>query len=326
MKEDIITLNHNSGKRQFELLKFIASGLDGRIISMDNDSGFIKKEVDVITTDSFTISPIFFPGGDIGKLSICGSINDVVMVGAEPRYITLSFIFEEGFSLVDLSRILSSIKRELDENNLSIISGDTKVMEKNALDRIVINTTCLGKIIGDSMNTANISKGDSIIITDPIGFHGSAVMASRKGFEIDFTSDCRSLKKLLYISNSHKIHAMRDPTRGGLAQILNELALSSGFDILIRGNDIPIPEGVGGIAEILGINPLYLPNEGNAVIFCDKVDLPELTTGLTKGGFNPSTIGEVLEKSEKPRLILKTGLGNERILPMLVEELTPRIC
>lgn len=326
MRDEVITLNYNSGKRQFELLEFIASRLNGRILSMENDSGFIKEDIDVVSTDSFTISPIFFPGGNIGKLAICGSVNDVVMVGAEPKYITLSFIFEEGFPIAHLLKILDSIRNELEKNNLSIISGDTKVMEKNALDKMIINTTCLGKVIGNRLEVSEIKAGDSIVITDPIGYHGSAVMAARKDFEIDFTSDCRSLKELLEISEDLKIHAMRDPTRGGLAQVLNELAYSSGLDVMINENKIPIPRGVRGIAEILGINPLYLPNEGNAVIFCDRSDLLELIKRLREKGFKPSIIGEVLGESDRARLILKTVLGSERILPMLVEELTPRIC
>ena len=326
MKEGIITLNHNSGKRQYELLNFLVSKLDGRIVSTENDGGFMASEVDVVTTDSFTISPIFFPGGDIGKLSVCGSINDVVMVGAEPRYVTLSLVLEEGFPLADLSRILDSIKTELERNEVLIISGDTKVMERNALDKIIINTACLGKINGNRLHVSGIARGDSIVITDPIGYHGAAIMACRKNFDIDFTSDCRSLRELLEVLSGSGVHAMRDPTRGGLAQVLNEMALSSGFDMVIHETSIPVPAGVRSVSEILGINPLYLPNEGNAVIFCEQEYSAGLCSRLKEKGFNPGIIGKVLEESDRPRLFLKNRMGSERVLPMLVEELTPRIC
>ncbi|WP_049753243.1 MULTISPECIES: hydrogenase expression/formation protein HypE [Kosmotoga] len=326
LKERIITLHHNSGKKQFKLLKHIEKLLGSTLVSTENDSGFLEEVVDTVTTDSFTISPVFFPGGDIGKLSVCGSINDLVMTGAKPKYITLSVVLEEGFEFSRLDKIIDSIRKELDENGVKIIAGDTKVMEHGALDKIVINTTCLGEVLYEKLCVKRIETNDLIIITGPIGLHGAAIMAERKGFQIDFQSDCRVLTKLLAVIKGLRVHAMRDPTRGGLAQILNEFSHSTKRNFAIYEDKLPIPGGVKTVSEILGIDPLYLACEGTAVIICHPEDAQDLLERLKNAGFDPSTIGFVGGIIERPLLILKTRNGAKRVLPMLVEELTPRIC
>ncbi|MBO8167286.1 MAG: hydrogenase expression/formation protein HypE [Kosmotoga sp.] len=321
-----ITIHHNSGKRQIELLKFIEEHLNSTVVSMEEDAGVIAKSVDVVSTDSFTVYPLFFPGGDIGKLAVTGSVNDVVMLGAEPIYMTLSIILEEGFSLKSFECIINSLDNELRRNNLKILCGDTKVMNKGSLDGLVINTTCFGKSVGKPLSVTNVEPGNAIVLTGPIGLHGATIMALRKGFDVSFNSDCRSLTPLLEIVKAFDIRTMRDATRGGVAQILNEIAASAGCDIVINEDMLLVPEGVKVISEILGIDPLYLACEGTAAIFCSERDTGDVMDALNDLGFYPSFIGYVREKSVIPRVMLKNRYGVERVLPMLVEELTPRIC
>ncbi|AKI97582.1 hydrogenase expression/formation protein HypE [Kosmotoga pacifica] len=321
-----ITIHHNSGKRQTELLKFIKEHLSNAVISMEEDGGVITQPVDVVSTDSFTIYPYFFPGGDIGKLAVTGSVNDVVMLGAEPIFMTLSIILEEGFPLESFERIVSSIDNELRNLDLKILCGDTKVMNRGSIDGIVLNTTCFGKSVRSPLSVSNIEPGNAVILTGPIGLHGAAIMAMRKGFNVDFKSDCRALTSLLEIVKRYNIKTMRDATRGGVAQILNEIAVSTGCDIVINEDMLLIQEGVKSVAEILGVDPLYLACEGTAVIFCDEHDSDGVMETLNDMGFYPSFIGYVREKSIIPRVMLKNRFGVERVLPMLVEELTPRIC
>ncbi|OAA30666.1 hypothetical protein AT15_09560 [Kosmotoga arenicorallina S304] len=321
-----ITIHHNSGKRQIELLRFIEEHLNGSVVSMEEDAGIIMKSVDVVSTDSFTIYPLFFPGGDIGKLAVTGSVNDVVMLGAEPIYMTLSIILEEGFPLDSFEKVISSIDSELRGNNLKVLCGDTKIMNKGSVDGLIINTTCFGKSVGKPLSVYNIEPGDAVIVTGPIGLHGATIMALRKGFEFNFHSDCRTLIPLLEIVKRFNVKAMRDATRGGVAQILNEIATSANCDIVINEDMLLIPEGVKTISEILGIDPLYLACEGTAVVFCDERDTGEALELLGDLGFYPSFIGHVREKGVIPRVLLKNRYGVERVLPMLVEELTPRIC
>ncbi len=326
MDSSFVTIHHGSGKKQAELLDFIAEQLGPAMMSTENDGGSVDEAIDTITTDSFTISPIFFPGGDIGKLSVAGSINDVVMMGAEPVYLTLSLIIEEGFEIQDLVKILTSARAELEASNTRVICGDTKVVNRGAIDRIVINTTCLGKTAEARYAVGRIETGDRIVITGPAGMHGASVMATRNNFEIDFVSDCRALTPLLNAVSGFKVHAMRDPTRGGIAQILNELSESSRKEMVIEENLLPRHAGVEAVAEILGVDPLYLACEGTAVLFCAEADVDALLINLESQGYSPSVIGRVGAETEGPLLVIRTRLGAERVLPMLTEELTPRIC
>lgn len=327
MKETgFITIHHGSGKKQSELLDFIVDCLGAMVMSIENDGGFINEVVDAISTDSFTISPAFFPGGDIGKLAIVGSINDVVMLGAEPLYLTLSLIIEEGFQISELEKILTSARGELESSGTRVICGDTKVVNRRAVDRIVINTACLGRTTEMRLTADKIETGDQVVITGPVGLHGASVMAARNGFEIDFVSDCRALTPLLKAIGGLDVHAMRDPTRGGLAQILNELSRSTRRGILLEERLLPCHAGVAAVADILGVDPLYLACEGTAVIFCEKGDSPVLVERLKFHGFSPALIGEVGSENIRPLLVIRTRSGAERVLPMLIEELTPRIC
>jgi len=329
-----ILLSHGSGgKNSRRLLKFIYDCLDGIVINQTEDSGVISINEGklAITTDSYVIDPIFFPGGDIGKLSICGTLNDLGMVGAVPKYLTLSFMIEENFSFENLQKILSSIKIEAQKANIKIIAGDTKIVSKGKLDKIFINTTGYG-IVQHSQNISskNSQPGDAVIVTGDIGDHGATIMAVRNDFQSDLISDCASVVPLIkkLIDENINIHTLRDPTRGGLASILNEIAISSSIDIELEEVKIPIKDSVNGICDILGIDPLYMACEGRAMIICPEDEVNKVLKILkkTSDSKNASQIGKVLSKTENPRVYLKTFIGARRILPLLSREQTPRIC
>ncbi|MBC8526109.1 MAG: hydrogenase expression/formation protein HypE [Candidatus Cloacimonetes bacterium] len=329
-----ISLSHGSGgKNSQKLLKFIYDNLGDIVINYTEDSGIttLHTEKVAITTDSYIIDPIFFPGGDIGKLAICGTLNDLGMVGAIPKYLTLSFIIEEGFQFDDLKKILISIRKESVEAEIKIIAGDTKIVSKGKMDKIFINTTGYG-IIEHSLeiNSRNAHPGDAIIVTGDIGDHGSVIMAYRNNFQFDFVSDCASVFPLIkrLLDEHIIIHTLRDPTRGGLASILNEIAISSSTDIELEEVRIPTEDAVNGICDILGIDPLYMACEGRAVIICPENEVSKILKILreTNNGRNSCRIGKVLSKTESARVYLKTFIGSRRILPLLSREHTPRIC
>ena len=331
---EYILLSHGSGgKNSQRLLKFIYDCLGDIVINHSEDSGIVTITRDklAITTDSYVIEPIFFPGGDIGKLAICGTLNDLAMVGAIPKYLTLSLMIEENFSFDDLKKILTSIKKEVEKAEIKIIAGDTKVVSKSKLDKIFINTAGYGIIeYSQSINSHNALPGDAVIVTGDIGDHGAAIMAVRNDFESDLISDCTSVVPLIknLLDKSINIHTLRDPTRGGLASILNEIAISSSVDIELEEVKIPIKDAVNGICDILGIDPLYMACEGRAVIICPENESEKTLKILRKTdtGKNAEKIGKVIDKSENPRLYLKTFIGSRRILPLLSREQTPRIC
>ncbi|MEA3476325.1 MAG: hydrogenase expression/formation protein HypE [Candidatus Cloacimonadota bacterium] len=331
---DHILLSHGSGgKNSRKLLKFIYDSLGDIVINRGEDSGIAILQTDklAITTDSYVIDPIFFPGGDIGKLSVCGTLNDLAMVGAIPKYLTLCFIIEENFPFNNLRKILYSIKEEAESAGIKIIAGDTKIVSKGKLDKIFINTTGYGIIEhSQEINSHNAQPGDAVIVTGDIGDHGAAIMAVRNDFESDLTSDCASVVPLIrkLLAENINIHTLRDPTRGGLASILNEIAISSSIDIELEKVKIPIKDSVNGICDILGIDPLYMACEGRAAIICPESEVGDILNILkeTNDGKNACKIGNIVDKSKEPRVYLKTFIGARRILPLLSREQTPRIC
>lgn len=329
-----ILLSHGSGGRNSQkLLKFIYDCLGNIVINHTEDSGIATLQTDklAITTDSYVVEPIFFPGGDIGKLAVCGTLNDLAMVGAIPKYITLSFIIEENFPFADLRKILHSIKKETENAEIEIIAGDTKIVSKGKMDKMFINTTGYG-IVEHSLeiNSKNAQPDDAIILSGDIGDHGAAIMAYRNDFQSDLISDCASVVPLIrkLLDESICIHTLRDPTRGGLASILNEIVITSSVDIELNETEIPIKDAVNGICDVLGIDPLYMACEGRAVIICPKEEVNKILRILkkTNEGKNVCKIGSVIEKCNNPRLYLKTFIGSRRILPLLSREQTPRIC
>ncbi len=281
-----------------------------------------------ITTDSYVVRPLFFPGGNIGKLSVCGAVNDLVVSGASPRYLSVGFIIEEGFSIERLKKILKSIKETAENAGVRVVTGDTKVVEKNKCDGIYINTTGIGEIIR-RMLLSNVSEDDAVIVTGTVGDHGTAVVLAREEFNIDapVVSDCAPLNDLLMpLFEIQGVKWMRDPTRGGTATVLAELAEKTGLGVEVIEENVPVREDVRFISDMLGYDPLYLANEGKAVIITSEETKDTVIEILRKHplGKNAGIIGKVSSGFKGVRM--KTRIGGERILDLLEEDLLPRIC
>lgn len=280
-----------------------------------------------ISTDSFTLSPIFLDGEtDIGKLCVCGSVNDVLMVGAEPEFLSLAFIIEEGLSVEKLDKIAQNIKKECDNAGVQVVCGDTKVVPKGKGDEIYINTTAFGRIIR-ACETKNIRQGLSVLVSGDIGRHGAAVLVQRSALEASVKSDCKCLKDevMSLLRENVEVVAMRDATRGGLSAVLNEWARQSGLDIVIFEEKIIIKDEVKGICELFGYEAYELANEGTFVLCVEKAHEQRALQILQKFNKNASIIGEVLE-NRKSRVILQNAYGAKRFLEAPKGELLPRIC
>jgi hydrogenase expression/formation protein HypE len=284
------------------------------------------------TTDSFVVSPVFFPGGDIGSLAVHGTVNDLAMVGSEPRYISLSLIIEEGFPSDSLERILTSIARASEEAKVEVVTGDTKVVERGKGDGIFINTAGIGFLKkGVFFSPENIQPGDVVLLSGSIGNHGVAVMAERNGLQFNppVLSDSRPLNLLLKEIEQffHAIHAMRDPTRGGLATTLKEISIERDVCIEVFEESIPVNEQVRGACEILGIDPLYIANEGVFIAFVREDMSKSILEALKKHpyGRDASIIGRV-RKEPGGMVLLNTEFGGTRVLDMLSGDQLPRIC
>jgi len=307
--------------------------LNNPILAELSDSALIKyKDKIVFSTDSFVVTPLFFPGGDIGKLSVCGTVNDLVMLGGLPEYLALAFIIEEGLDYRILEKIVESISREAKKTGVSIVTGDIKVVEKGAADKIFINTCGIGRVKNNlKLSARNIKPGDKIIITGNIGDHGLAVLAGRQDMDFGFNikSDCAALADLLLpmLMKIDGIKFMRDPTRGGVATTLNEVSGSSGLGIVIEEENIPVSGKVRVACELLGLDPLYLANEGKAIIIV-RADSAKKTLSLLRAhplGKNSRIIGCVV--SDYPsQVVMNTVLGTQRIIEMLSAQVLPRIC
>ncbi|BAU23339.1 hydrogenase assembly protein HupF [Caldimicrobium thiodismutans] len=333
-EEVLLSISGGGEETQKFLEKIILKYLGNHLLNSLEDSTLLEVSTSKLafTTDSFTVKPLFFKGGDIGKLSIIGTLNDLAVMGARPRFLSLSLIIEEGFPLRDLERILKSMQETLSENKVLVVTGDTKVVPRGALDGIYINTSGLGEIIYPGLSARNLKPGDVIILTGSIGDHGVCILAEREGFkfEVDLESDCASLFPMLepLFTSSLELHALRDPTRGGLAGVLYEWARASKVDILIYEEEIPVKPQVRAFCEILGFEPYHFPSEGRALI-----SLPEKEANVALEilrshplGRKSKIIGKVLEKREYPRVYLETPYGTRRILELMEGEFLPRIC
>ena len=313
--------------------KVLLPKLGNAILNQLGDSALLKLNGNIaFSTDSFVVSPLFFPGADIGKLAICGTVNDLVMMGARPQYLSLGLIVEEGLDMKILEKIIDSLAINAKKSGVQVVTGDFKVVEKGACDKIFINSSGVGKIISKRpMSVENISKGDQIIITGEIGLHGLAVLARRKNLDLklNIKSDCQALGGLLLplVKTTSAIKFMRDPTRGGLASTLNEITQATGRGIVIEDKKIPVSRQVKAACELLGIDPLYVANEGKAVLIVDRKNSAKILACLKKHpmGKKAAIIGELSDKL-KGRVILKTSIGTERIVDMLSGEALPRIC
>jgi len=333
--DDKVILAHGSGGRLSHdmIERLFMPRLENPVLNRMDDSAVIELNGRIaFTTDSYIIKPVFFPGGDIGRLAVCGTINDLATSGAVPKYLSLGLIIEEGLPIADLETIMSSVSETAKEAGVLVVTGDTKVVDHGSADHIFINTSGIGVIPeGVDISGRNAKEGDKVIVSGTIGDHGIAVMAQREGlkFSVPVESDCAPLNGLVaeILNVSANIHCLRDPTRGGLAATLNELAYQSGVGIQIYEDKIPVKDAVRGMCEILGFDPLYIANEGKMVVIAANEDTDTIIAALRNNryGRDAAVIGEVTNQ-HKGRVVLKTGLGSSRIIDMPAGDLLPRIC
>lgn len=321
-------LSHNLIEKMFRYAfenDFLDEGHDGAVFEVHNGKM-------AYTTDSFVVNPLFFPGGNIGDLAINGTINDLVCCGARPLYLSAGFILEEGLPMEDLWKIVLSMKEAADTGGVKIITGDTKVVDRGKGDKIFINTSGVGVIPeGINISPKNCRQGDVIVLSGRIGDHGVAIMSARSGleFETRITSDTAALNGLadIIFNTTQNIHVLRDPTRGGLATTLNELARSADVGMIIDEDKIPVSEEVKGACEILGLDPLYIANEGKLIIILPEKEASRVVGAMKHhpAGAEASVIGRVT--SEHSGLVrMTTSIGSSRIVDMLTGDQLPRIC
>ena len=332
---DKILLAHGSGgKLSHELIEgSLLSSLKNPYLEKMDDAAVLEIGGKLaFTTDSYVISPIFFPGGDIGKLAVCGTVNDLSTSGAVPLYLSLSFIIEEGFPVDDLKKIIESIRQTADEAGVCIVTGDTKVVNRGSADKLFINTSGIGSIQeGVNISGSAAKPGDVIIASGGIGEHGMSIMSQREGLKFagDLKSDCAPLNGLVkdMLDVCPNIHSLRDPTRGGLATTLNEMANQSGVGMVLQEEAIPVIPPVQAMCDMLGLDPMHVANEGKLVVIlpAEKADAVLDRMKQNKYGKDAVIIGRVVD--EHPgKVVMKTALGTSRIVRMLTGDLLPRIC
>jgi hydrogenase expression/formation protein HypE len=331
--DKVITLAHgNGGQENNELInKIFYKAFKNEILQKSEDAAVIEDGKLAFSTDSFTVSPLFFAGANIGKLAICGTCNDLAMMGAKPKYLTCSVIIEEGFSFDELEIIVNSMKEELAKNEAIVVSGDTKVVPKGAVDKIFINTTGIGEVLYSGISSNSITTDDLILVSRDIGSHGATIFAAREGIELnsDLKSDCASLFPLVLalIDNGVKITALRDATRGGVSAVLNEWAKQSNVCIEVDEEKIPVSNEVKGICEMLGFEATNLANEGTFVLAIPKEYAQKAIEVLQKfkEASNAAIIGNVSQQYPQ-KVILNSSWGTKRFLDTPSGELLPRIC
>jgi hydrogenase expression/formation protein HypE len=336
VKRDRILLAHGGGGsltreliKELFLAKFgnpVLKPLDDSAVLVMAGKGY------AFTTDSYVVSPYIFPGGDIGKLAVCGTVNDLAVMGAQPYWLSLSFILEEGLPVADLQRIVESIHVTAAEVGVQIVTGDTKVVERGKCEGLYINTAGIGRILTPNwLGASNVKPGDVVILSGSLGEHGVAVMSQRPGiaFQTSVVSDCAALWPLVktILDTKVELHAMRDPTRGGLAAAVCDIAQASDVAIRLRESAIPVSREVRGACELLGLDLLTIANEGKLLVFCRHADAETVLAAMkeTSPGKNAVVIGEVHEKP-KGLALLQTTIGGERIVDMPTGEDLPRIC
>ena len=333
-----ITLAHGfGGVRSQDLLDEVilpaVAGTDGHAATLDAAVLHDIEPPVVMSTDGFTVMPLEFPGGDIGSLAVNGTVNDIAMMGARPSYLSLSLIIEEGFSIERLRRILTSVGNACRVADVSVVTGDTKVVERGAAGGLFITTTGIGSRVHGTLGPDRIMPGDAVIVSGTIGDHGAAIMNAREnlGFTGTLLSDCAPLHGLVACAADAAgdgLRALRDPTRGGLAATLNEFASDAGVEIVVSEDTIPIRPAVASFLNVLGMDPMTLANEGKAVIVVapDKAEtLLDALHGHEYGG-DAARIGMVQATDGPGRVILETTIGTRRLLDMPLEAGLPRIC
>jgi len=327
-----ILLAHGSGGRlSHELIKTLfQKHLGNPYLDQMNDATLLPGQEQIaVTTDSFVVSPLFFRGGNIGKLAVCGTVNDLAVSGAIPKFLTLALILEEGLPMDELERIIESVAETAVEAGVAIVCGDTKVVERGSADKIFINTTGIGYITDRLVGPEQIRPGDEILITGTIGDHGIAILSEREGleFQTPVVSDCAPLNGLIDAFYLPGVKCMRDPTRGGVATTLNELAQQAGVSMLLVEEQLPLSPSVEGACEMLGLEPLYLANEGKVLVIVAPEMADEVLLNMQAHplGRNATRIGQVQE-GKSGLVLLETPLGGKRIVGMLEGEHLPRIC
>ena len=331
IRDEAINMSHGAGgKATHTLVEALFQPAFGN--GMGDQAAFEVDDATLaVTTDSYVVSPIFFPGGNIGELAVNGTVNDLAVGGAKPLYMTAAFIIEEGLSIESLRRVTESMARAADRAGVRIIAGDTKVVPRGKGDLIFINTTGVGRIAEPArLGVSRVVVGDVVIVSGTVGDHGTAIMLARGDLEIetDLESDTAPLHELCAaMLAAGDVHLMRDATRGGVATVLNEIARESGTAIAIREEAIPVRDEVRGASEILGIDPLYMANEGKLVAVVQREDAEavlEAMRGLAVGG-DAVVIGEVLP--DPPGMVfMHTAFGGSRVVDMLIGDPLPRIC
>ena len=337
-KDERIRLGHGSGgKLTHELIEHMfVKHFSNPELDSQTDAAILAMPVGrlAFTTDAFVVDPIFFPGGDIGKLAVCGTVNDIAVSGAIPMYLSAAFIIEEGFPLKELEQIVKSMAAEARNAGVSIVTGDTKVVNKGHCDKLFITTTGIGALEDQHFHISEGKKiipGDKIIINGSIGDHGMAIMSARNDLKLSapIVSDCASLNGLISVIKeaSNQIRFMRDATRGGLATVITELSLGRDYGISIEEDQLLIDEGVRGMCELLGFDPMYVANEGKVVVVVPAADAEHVLLRMRKHPFGKHAriIGDVV--TDHPgKAWLKTAVGGNRIIDMLAGEQLPRIC
>lgn len=332
---DKVLMSHGSGGlMSHELIdREVVGKLGNSYLNRLDDAAVLECEGRVaFTTDSYVVTPYFFPGGDIGRLSICGTVNDLSVMGAVPRYISLGLILEEGLPLSELRRIVDSIAATAQEAAVEVVTGDTKVVYHGSADKIFINTSGIGFVRqGTDISGSNARPGDAIIINGTIAEHGMAVLSQREGLQFsgELFSDCAPLNGLVVdiLDECLEVHAMRDPTRGGVATTLNEIARQSGAGIILYEEALPIRPSVESLCDLLGLDPLYVANEGKVLVVVPQDRADGVLTVMKKHryGRDSAIIGRVTPDNPG-RVILRTRLGTSRIINMMTGDLLPRIC
>jgi hydrogenase expression/formation protein HypE len=332
-----IVMGHGAGGRMSHQLiqKAFLPAFDNPALRAGDDAARLESELHqhlAISTDAHVVTPLFFPGGDIGRLAVCGTVNDVAMLGAKPLYLTAGFILEEGLPMETLQRVIDSMKFAAEEAGVQIVAGDTKVVQRGKADGLYITTAGVGVVRADAnIGGAKAKVGDAIILSGSIGDHGIAVLGARGelGFQSSIQSDIAPLNHLIdaMLDASPNIHVLRDPTRGGLATTLNEIATQSSLGILLDEKTLPIHPEVGAACELLGFDPLYIANEGKLVAFVAREDARSVLEAMrsTRYGEEAVIIGKVTAEP-RGRVLLKTSIGSTRVVDMLAGEMLPRIC
>ncbi|MFR0354661.1 hydrogenase expression/formation protein HypE [Streptomyces sediminimaris] len=334
-EDEVVLLGHGAGGRlTAELLDSLVLPAVGGGTGPLEDAALLPAHPGlVMSTDSFVVSPLFFPGGDIGSLAVHGTVNDLAMRGAWPLALSVSLIVEEGLPLAELRSVMASLGKAAQDVGVPVITGDTKVVGRGAADRLFINTTGIGQRHELLCPSAALARpGDAVLLSGPIGLHGTTVLSTREGlgFESDIASDTRPLHRLVraLVPLGERMHVLRDPTRGGLAAALNEIARDSSVAVEIEEGAVPVPQAVASACDLLGLDPMVVANEGCLVAFVDPgvADAALAALRSLPEGAQAARIGEVLPQGPRGRVMLRTLVGARRIVEMPLGEQLPRIC